>query len=1011
MHLSPKTQASLVICLLMLLFARLMATVNATPSNPSIYGRVLDASTGLPIPNATIVIWDLNTLQKPKLGAGIYRTNDKGEYNASGSYLKPDHSYRVYAYRGNFTKRMLDYVPALQKLRLGLTTSEANASFYLVPGGLVTLEGSVYLVQSSSPGGGRLFINVANKGDLNLIFNASYISDYGDYADSWFLGLGREVVPVPADVPVILEARIWFFSREQSSVMKEMFQIRDGQLPFQIAQGGLKSSGLSEYSLRGGIDAVDTKLLDVSSEIDQAQGIGFLVFEERRSLAQGRQEVVSAQTMLITAQNDEDYLEVWSILRNTWIALDFISLGLVNMRLVSMANSLYLPAIMAVFSAVLAFFFFENERKKIVSSVAIYVVFLILLYFLYPGAHIVIDENFPIFLGTATVSFLGVSVLVFAVPRVWKELDVEGEVPTRSAISIVFSMAKRQIRRRKIRGFFTILSIIILVLAFTSLTSFGTVFGIVSERLEVTAPSDGILVKRVINQTSLLFSPLGSDDPSVLKKVMNIGTLALRLQNMPSSNPIGQLMNPIDEDKVFLFGMLGIVPANESSYTHLEEIIEEGSYLSEASPSGILIGANLARKVGLEANDNVTLEILGVSGIPSDFVVTGVFNDDGYDSLTDLDGELFGPPRLLSDGTVRACNSTEVVIMNWRTLKNLQEMANALQPEGAPQFAVLSEIVFKPDENVDVDSITRSLIFVFDYTVFLSSNEAITHYYIGSYIEFKGAAELLIPLVMVTLNVGTVMLNSVYERRKEIRTLSMLGLNPTFIGLIFLAEAIITGMVGGSLGYLFGLGFYRITVLFGQELMVREKLEWWWSAIGFAIALLASVLSAIRPAALAVSTYTPSKIKKLKLSEEEAKVRREGIFRVYQARELSMPIKVNIYEKDFFILFFLDSLDELRTGYIERIENVEEMPDLENVKGELVKEVKFEYCLGTGLEKKTLRNRLTLVKSPYEDYYRVRLSSEPAVPGIPEKYIDRASRFVHDITLYWAKNKGRIMGA
>ncbi len=58
-----------------------------------------------------------------------------------------------------------------------------------------------------------------------------------------------------------------------------------------------------------------------------------------------------------------------------------------------------------------------------------------------------------------------------------------------------------------------------------------------------------------------------------------------------------------------------------------------------------------------------------------------------------------------------------------------------------------------------------------------------------------------------------------------------------------------------------------------------------------------------------------------------------------------------------------------------------------------------------------MKNRLTLVKSPYEDYYRVRLSSEPAVPGIPEKYIDRASRFVHDITIDWAKNKERIMGA
>ena len=216
--------------------------------------------------------------------------------------------------------------------------------------------------------------------------------------------------------------------------------------------------------------------------------------------------------------------------------------------------------------------------------------------------------------------------------------------------------------------------------------------------------------------------------------------------------------------------------------------------------------------------------------------------------------------------------------------------------------------------------------------------------------------------------------------------------------------------LGGSLGYLFGLGFYRITVLFGQELMVREKLEWWWSAIGFAIALLASVLSAIRPAALAITTYTPSKIKRIKLPEKEAEARKEEIFRIYQARELSMPIKLKLNEKDFFVPFFLDRLDELRTGYAERIINVKEVPEMENVKGELIKTIKFDYCIRADHEMKTIKNSLVLIKSPDEDYYRVRLISEPAVPGIPERYIERVIRFVHDLTLYWAKNKERIIG-
>lgn len=239
----------------------------------------------------------------------------------------------------------------------------------------------------------------------------------------------------------------------------------------------------------------------------------------------------------------------------------------------------------------------------------------------------------------------------------------------------------------------------------------------------------------------------------------------------------------------------------------------------------------------------------------------------------------------------------------------------------------------------------------------------------------------------------------------------MLGLNPTHIGLIFVAEAIILGMVGGSLGYLFGLGFYRVMVLFGQELMVREKLEWFWSAIGFGIALTASVLSSIRPAALAVSTYTPSKVRRVKMKDERARERKEELFKAYQARQLSMPVKVPLNERIFFIGFFLDRLDDLKTGYIERVENIEDVPEIENVKGELMKEIKFEYRYETsGRERKT-RNSLILTKSPQDSYYRVRLVTEPAIPGMPENTIDRTIDFVHDICIYWAKNKKRLMGA
>jgi len=983
-------------------------------SSPSIYGRVVDANTGLPIFNATIIIWDLNTLITPKPGAGIYFTDENGEYDVSGSYVKEGHIYYVIAYKGAFTRKTvkIDYAPTIIKnVRIGYKERK-NISFSLVPGAVIEATDTPYIVQSPSPEVIRYIIRVIPKEKIN----ASFIDEYGDSSNAWWLRINRNLVIVPARIPVILEAKVWFFTGEVGRLVEsETFFIYNESSPFRLSQGDLHYYSLSRYSLNGGLEFLKSKLfVEVSNQIAKAQDDGFVVFDERRLMKNTQNELIQSGTLLANAKTPSDYLKIWTKLREAFGTLNFISSTLESKRLIALTSAVYLSAVMAAFSTTLAFFLFEKEKRKIISNAIIFIVYLILLYFFHPGAHIIIEENIILFLGSSAISFVGVSLLVFGLPRVWKERTVEGKVSWRSALAVIFSMGKRQIKRRKIRGFFTILSVTILVLAFTSLTSFGTVFGIVSQEVGSNAPSDGVIVKRMMNRTSLLFLPLGTSDPEAISKL--IGTLsklvgiekpAPRLKNLPSANPVVRLVNPKEGRSWFIYGLLGIDPVNESTYTNLQETVQ-GGYLSESGRNELLISRSVANALGVRIGENITLEVLGTH-VLTNFNVKGLIDDEKYMTLLDLDGTPFGPIRILEDGTVRTCNSTEVLIMSLKDAENLQNLVNTRYSERPPQIFVLSDIVFQPRDEEKIDSMVKTLIFIFNYDIFVSRRGRIIYYHIGSYLEAKGTIELLIPLIMVGFNVGTVMLNSIYERRKEIRTLSMIGLNPTHIGLIFVAEAIILGMIGGSLGYIVGLGFYRVMNLFGQNLMIREKLEWWWSAIGFAIALTASVLSSIRPAALAVSTYTPSKIKRIKRPEKEAKVREETIFKVYQARELSMPIKVKANEILFFTSFCLDRLGYLKSGIIEKVEKLEETPEIENVKGELSRTIKFEYVYTVSGQKRRTKNTILLTKSPKEDYYRVRLISEPAVPGLPESVIERTVDLVHDIVLDWIRERESIV--
>ena len=57
-----------------------------------------------------------------------------------------------------------------------------------------------------------------------------------------------------------------------------------------------------------------------------------------------------------------------------------------------------------------------------------------------------------------------------------------------------------------------------------------------------------------------------------------------------------------------------------------------------------------------------------------------------------------------------------------------------------------------------------------------------------------------------------------------------------------------------------------------------------------------------------------------------------------------------------------------------------------------------------------MKSSLILIKSPDEDYYRVRLVVEPAVPGLPETMMDRTVDFVHGILMDWARDREMLVG-
>jgi hypothetical protein len=79
-------------------------------------------------------------------------------------------------------------------------------------------------------------------------------------------------------------------------------------------------------------------------------------------------------------------------------------------------------------------------------------------------------------------------------------------------------------------------------------------------------------------------------------------------------------------------------------------------------------------------------------------------------------------------------------------------------------------------------------------------------YYVGSgyRTSIGGLSRLIIPILIAGTLVMNTMLGSVFERKQEIAIYNAVGLNPTHIVILFLAEAFVYGILGAVGGYLIG---------------------------------------------------------------------------------------------------------------------------------------------------------------------------------------------------------------
>ncbi|MBM4045183.1 MAG: FtsX-like permease family protein, partial [Planctomycetes bacterium] len=266
------------------------------------------------------------------------------------------------------------------------------------------------------------------------------------------------------------------------------------------------------------------------------------------------------------------------------------------------------------------------------------------------------------------------------------------------------------------------------------------------------------------------------------------------------------LMIPVECNgrRAYVYGLVGLTP-DETAVTGLHREVEGQRWFTAGAGPQCMLPAPLAQELGLEDADIDRAQVR-ING--RDFRLAGLYQPGRLQEFQDLDGEPVSP--LLP---IRAQASTTAGLMQFVHL-DLKDVAlttyDDLRNMGAPIVSVAMRFhnpTLGEDFIRDFASRTNVLCFV-------ALDERVEAWSYLGFVWVSGLRALLIPLLIGGLIILNTMLNSVYERAREIGIFGSVGLSPIHISALFFAESLVYGVLGVMFGYLVGQVAANVIIYF-----------------------------------------------------------------------------------------------------------------------------------------------------------------------------------------------------
>jgi len=467
-------------------------------------------------------------------------------------------------------------------------------------------------------------------------------------------------------------------------------------------------------------------------------------------------------------------------------------------------------------------FAFPNLRKQILGFVGIFGAICLVFSFIHPAFEITNNPwIIPLAFIMVALSVLVITLVTMKFESQLKALQMKvsgvhrADIGRMSVAAAAFSLGISNMRKRRARSVFTCLTLVLLTFTVLSFTSVKTATRYNERRAKGKPSYQGLLVRNA------MWQPLEESAYRVLNDEFGrdraVAPRAWFFTSKTEEQSFIQVSTDASDATYDARAVTGLSPV-EPEVTGIDQALVAGRWFKPGDVHAAIIPTRIAEQFNISHGDVGKVKIF-LGGVPYDLI--GIVNASRAKRMIDLDQEPLTP-------------------VDWIQMQRMARQGGGQQAQQQGQKSGFQEYLhLSPDQTVfipfdtainlgaEVESVAVSfatrqeveqtlqlLMPRLGFNLYAGTGDEIRKWSAIGRTSISGMSDVLVPILIAALIVLNTMLGAVYERVKEIHIFSSIGLAPSHIAMLFIAEAFVYAILGAILGYIVGQGTAKLITVF-----------------------------------------------------------------------------------------------------------------------------------------------------------------------------------------------------